>query len=120
LIVHDVTELRVDRQEVVLMLHDFTFRTPDEVLAGLVGMSTTSAHAMVQKGEDDPGRNGESQTREPGMAGMAPDAPGMNMAESVMSASGAMRMDLNDVNYDAFLANDRTLSDPEIVRVERS
>src|SRR5882672_7331754 len=31
-----------------------------------------------------------------------------------------MQMDLNDVHYDAFLANDRTLADPEIVRVERS
>lgn len=27
---------------------------------------------------------------------------------------------LHDVDYDAFLANDRTLSDPEVVRVERS
>jgi FtsP/CotA-like multicopper oxidase with cupredoxin domain len=36
-----------------------------------------------------------------------------------MSASGAMHMDLNDVHYDAFLANDRTLADPEIMRVER-
>src|SRR6201996_870458 len=30
-----------------------------------------------------------------------------------------MHMDLNDVHYDAFLANDRTLADPEIVRAER-
>jgi FtsP/CotA-like multicopper oxidase with cupredoxin domain len=36
-----------------------------------------------------------------------------------MPGMGAMRMDLNDVDYDAFLANDRTLADPEIVRVER-
>src|SRR5439155_9062262 len=120
LIVHDVTELREDRQEVVLMRPDFTFRTPDEVLAGLVGTTTASARAMVQKAEDDPARDAESQTREPSMADMAPDAPGMNMAESAMSAPDAMRMDLNDVNYDAFLANDRTLSDPEIVPVERS
>jgi FtsP/CotA-like multicopper oxidase with cupredoxin domain len=28
-------------------------------------------------------------------------------------------MDLNDVSYDAFLANDRTLDDPEVVRVEK-
>lgn len=28
-------------------------------------------------------------------------------------------MDLNDVEYDAYLANDRTLDDPEVVRVER-
>src|SRR2546429_8473196 len=26
--------------------------------------------------------------------------------------------DLNDVKYDAFLANDRTLGDPEVVKVE--
>ena len=31
-----------------------------------------------------------------------------------------MTMDLNDVEYDAFLANDRTLDDPLVVRVERS
>jgi FtsP/CotA-like multicopper oxidase with cupredoxin domain len=36
-----------------------------------------------------------------------------------MSAPGHMQMGLNDVHYDAFLANDRTLADPEIVRVER-
>ena len=35
LIVHTAAELREDRQEVVLMLHDFTFRTPEQVLAGL-------------------------------------------------------------------------------------
>src|ERR1700747_619527 len=39
LIVHDAAELREDRQEVVLMLHDFTFRTPDEGAARLPGTS---------------------------------------------------------------------------------
>ena len=29
-------------------------------------------------------------------------------------------MDLNDVEYDAFLANDRTLEDPEVIRTERN
>jgi FtsP/CotA-like multicopper oxidase with cupredoxin domain len=32
---------------------------------------------------------------------------------------GAMMMDLNDVQYDAFLANDRTLGDPFVAEVER-
>ena len=35
LIVHSAEDMRADRQEVVLMLHDFSFRTPDELLAGL-------------------------------------------------------------------------------------
>jgi FtsP/CotA-like multicopper oxidase with cupredoxin domain len=37
-------------------------------------------------------------------------------------AAGAMKMskpDANDVNYDAYLANDRTLRDPEVVKVEK-
>lgn len=31
---------------------------------------------------------------------------------------GVDKPDLNDVKYDAFLANPRTLADPEVVRVE--
>src|SRR5919106_2761578 len=118
LIVHDVAELREDRQEVVLMLHDFTFRTPDEVLAGLTGKSVAAARAIVQKAEDMPRGKGGSRAPEPRMAGMAGDASGMSMPGMDMSAPGGMRMNLNDVHYDAFLANDRTLADPEIVRVE--
>ena len=30
-----------------------------------------------------------------------------------------MAMDINDIEYDAYLANDRTLDDPEVFRVER-
>ena len=30
-----------------------------------------------------------------------------------------MEMDLNDIDFDAYLANDRTLADPEVVRIER-
>src|SRR5262249_62000661 len=48
------------------------------------------------------------------MPGM--DMPGMDMSGMGMSGGG---MDLNDVAYDAFLVNDRTLDDPEIVRVEK-
>ena len=119
LIVRDVAELREDRQEVVLMLHDFTFRTPDEVLAGLTGTSVAAAQAIVQAAEDSPGRKGDSHAPEPRMAGMAADAPSMAMPGMTMSGPGGRQMGLNDVHYDAFLANDRTLADPEIVRVER-
>src|ERR1700737_2935811 len=124
LIVHDAAELREDRQEVVLMLHDFTFRTPDEVLAGLTGTSATTAQGMAQKMEEAPGRTVGSNAPHASMSSMAADAPdtstsGMDMPAMNMSRQGGMHMDLNDVHYDAFLANDRTLADPEIVRVER-
>lgn len=45
-----------------------------------------------------------------------PKAGGMDMSKMDMSKTAAP--DLNDVVYDAFLANDRTLDDPEIVDVE--
>jgi FtsP/CotA-like multicopper oxidase with cupredoxin domain len=35
-----------------------------------------------------------------------------------MNMGSGMAMDLNDIDYDAFLANDRTLADPEVVRTE--
>src|SRR5882757_9069802 len=55
------------------------------------------------------------------MAGMDMGAKPMGMKPMQgmnMTAMPGMAMDLNDVEYDAFLANDRTLADPEIVRVE--
>ncbi|WP_343717474.1 multicopper oxidase domain-containing protein [Inquilinus sp.] len=118
LIVADPAEAGLDEQEVVLMLHDFSFRDPAEIMAGLRG---GQGHGMV-------GMDHGSQ----GMAGM--DHSGHDMGGhdmSGMSMGGAkpmpgmqhdmpgMAMDLNDVEYDAYLANDRTLADPEVVRVER-
>ncbi|MFC6499741.1 multicopper oxidase family protein [Gemmobacter lanyuensis] len=46
------------------------------------------------------------------MEGMGHDMSGHDMAPTGM-------MDLNDFAFDAYLANDRTLDDPEVVRVEK-
>jgi FtsP/CotA-like multicopper oxidase with cupredoxin domain len=119
LIVRSVAELREDRQEIVLMLHDFTFRTPQEVLAGLTGTSVAAARAMAQKTEEARADKDGAGIPRPRNVGMAAHLPGTAMPGMTMSGPGGMHMDLNDVHYDAFLANDRTLADPQIVRVER-
>src|SRR3979411_1246906 len=96
LIVRSAEDIRADRQEVVLMLHDFSFHTPDELLAGLT-KSNGSQSTMPKSGM---GNN-------------------MNMGSASMGAmnmGSGMAMDLNDIDYDAFLANDRTLADPEVIR----
>ena len=94
LIVRDPKDAARDEQEVVILLHDFTFTQPDEILSSLSkGMSHT--HGAMAGGAADP-------QADHGM-------PQMQMAG----------LDLNDVSYDAFLANDRTLDDPEIVRVDK-
>lgn len=74
LIIRDAAAAALDAQEVVVMLDDFTWRKPTQVLADL---------RKPKKG---------------------------------MSDSGP---DLNDVTYDAFLANGRTLEDPDVVAVEK-
>lgn len=95
LIIHTAEELAEDRQEVVLMLHDFSFRSPEELLAGLTPPATPDMPMDMPMS----------------------DATGMPSGTSTGSATAP---DLSDVVYDAFLANDRTLADPEVVRVERA
>jgi FtsP/CotA-like multicopper oxidase with cupredoxin domain len=134
LVVDDAATLREDRQDIVLMLHDFTFRSPEEVLAGLTGTIVADADASAQTTEGARSHDGGT-ARSPAMAGpgmpamatagmsmsKAPDTAmkGTGMAGMAMKGTGMAAMDLNDVQYDAFLANDRTFADPEIVRVDR-
>ena len=125
LIVRDPAEAGLDEQEVVLMLHDFSFTDPDEILAGLlrgemppVGSGMTGHEEMAQGG----GMTG--MMGPDGMAGMdhgsMANMPAAGMAGMAMGGKtpGGAAMDLNDIMFDAFLANDRTLDNPEVVRVE--
>lgn len=92
LIVHTAADRARDEQEVVILLHDFSFTPATELLAKLQGKPAGSS-----------------------MAGM--DMSGMDM--SGMDMSGMAGADMNDIVYDDYLANDRTLADPQIVRVEK-
>lgn len=107
LIVRTAEDRRADAQEVTVLLHDFTFKDPAEVLAGLTGggMNHGGGHGIGHGGHGSGHGGAMPMMDHSNMKGMG----GMTMAA----------MDLNDVEYDAYLANDRTLDDPEVVRVER-
>jgi FtsP/CotA-like multicopper oxidase with cupredoxin domain len=92
LIIHDERD-RLDQQEVVVMLADFSFTPAEQIFENLKKSGSMAGMAKP--------------------AGAMASTSGMKMA--AMSAGGP---DLNDVKYDAFLANFRTLADPEIVKVE--
>ncbi len=96
LIVRTPDEAAEDRQEVVVMLHDFSFAPPEELLAALGGGHGHGG--MNHGGMDHAGHGGHG---------------GMDVGHGGMAA-----MDLNDIEHDAWLANDRTLDDPEVVTVE--
>ncbi|MEX6509165.1 multicopper oxidase family protein [Jiella sp. M17.18] len=55
----------------------------------------------------------------PGMQ-MQHASPGKGASSAMSMMQGAGTMDLNDVEYDAFLANERTFRDPLVVRTESS
>lgn len=92
-----------DEQDVVMMLHDFSFRSPDEILTALRTGSAMGGHDMSMSGMD----HGSM----PGMSGA--------MMDAMTTSGGGMTMDINDIEHDAYLTNDRTLEDPEQVAVER-
>jgi FtsP/CotA-like multicopper oxidase with cupredoxin domain len=107
MIVRGAADYREDRQQVVVMLHDFSFRAPDEILADLTHTTPAEAERMATQEENVATATTPATTVG---SGAAAGPPAMNMS------AGAKR-DLNDVDYDAFLANDRTISDPEVVRL---
>ena len=102
LIIRDQRD-RPGQQEVVLMLNDFSFTPPEEIFANL------------KKGGSMPGMVSAAM---PDMASGATPMPASMKGMGGMAPAEAEGPDLNDVKYDAFLANDRTLADPEVVKVE--
>ncbi|MEQ9815481.1 MAG: multicopper oxidase family protein [Azospirillaceae bacterium] len=103
LIIRSPDDLEDGRQEVVLFLHDFSFRAPEAVLAEITG-----GHAGGH-GAGHGAATGTNPETSPGMSGMNHGVGGMS----------GMAMDLNDHDWDAYLANDRTLADPDVIGVER-
>lgn len=99
LIVRSAEDVKADMQEVVILLHDFSFTPAEELLAKLGGGMQHGAmnHSGMNMGDMDMG---------------AMDMGGMDMGHM-----GGM--DLNDIEYDAYLANDRTLDDPEVTSVDK-
>jgi FtsP/CotA-like multicopper oxidase with cupredoxin domain len=112
LIVRDPAEAGEDLQEVVVLFHDFTFRDPDEVLAGLRGGGHGGTAAMTAPGMEHGGGHGAMVQGTMGHGTMGHGT----MDHGTMTTS---MVHLHDVDYDAFLTNDRTLDDPEVFRVDR-
>ncbi len=134
LIVRTAADRAADEQEVVLMLHDFAFRSPEEILADLRKPSADGAsngHAMGGSGMAGAGMGGMAGMMNHAMpmdhgampgGGAMGGMMGQGMGGGAMAGHGSMggmAMDLNDIDYDAYLANDRTLGDPQVTRVEK-
>ncbi|MFU0507836.1 multicopper oxidase family protein [Pseudaminobacter sp. NGMCC 1.201702] len=109
LIVRGADDVKADRQEVVMFLHDFSFKAPEEIMQELTGGHGGGHDMHAMGGASAPAASMDHSS-------MRRDVSSMHMDMSPMQG---MTMDLNDYNWDAYLTNDRTLSDPDVVRVER-
>jgi FtsP/CotA-like multicopper oxidase with cupredoxin domain len=101
LIVQGPEAKSADEQDVAMLLHDFSFRQPDEILASLRGSSASMGGVGMSN-----------------MSGMSMGQAGSGVSGMAMGSMGGMGVDVNDFDYDAYLVNDRTLEDPEMIRVE--
>jgi FtsP/CotA-like multicopper oxidase with cupredoxin domain len=115
LIVHSAADAGRDEQEVVVLLHDFSFTPAEQLLARL------------KKGAGNPGMKmgGMDMSAMAEMMGGMSHPDTMKHMAQMRSMMGRMKpgdmmggMDINDIDYDAYLANDRTLDDPEVIRIE--
>jgi FtsP/CotA-like multicopper oxidase with cupredoxin domain len=101
LIVREQSAIKSGLQEVVILLEDFSWTKPSMIFEELRKPKPMAATGATTGGMTD----------------MSRGSGGMNMPG--MTAPASSGMDLNDVTYDAFLANDRTLADPQVFDVER-
>ena len=96
LIVREQSAIRSGLQEVVVLLEDFSWTKPSLIFEEL---RKPKPMAAMMGGSMSGGMSGMSRG-----------------GANTPSGGG---MDLNDVTYDAFLANDRTLADPQVFDVEK-
>lgn len=116
-----VEDPAADEQNVIVLLHDFSFTAPEEQLSKLTGMAPVD-HAQMHHGGQIPANSGMPMMDETAMHQMhtmsqSGGMPGMSHDHSHMMMGGAMSH-ANDLDYDAYLANDRTLADPQVTQVE--
>ena len=109
---------KADRQ-VVVMLSDFSFTPPEEILKGLKNGMQTSSMKKNRPGKEKETGNSGKMSRSKGDSAPAEviaqkwDDQKQTLVRTVLRAPEAEI----DVRYDALLANRRTLDDPEIISV---
>ncbi|HXV29861.1 MAG TPA: multicopper oxidase domain-containing protein [Sinorhizobium sp.] len=114
LIIRTAEDRKRDEQDVVILLHDFSFAPAEELLARL---KAGSGHGIAMGGKAMDGRAMDHGAMMQGAMDHGA-AGGMHGGHGQETMPGMAAMDLNDIEYDAYLANDRTLDDPEVVQVE--
>src|SRR5262245_2509174 len=107
-------------QQIVVMLSDFSFTSPEQILKDLKGEKQKPSMKENQRSKKKgPGSSGKmlgsmSKSSPADVIAQKWDAKNQKFVRTVLKAPDAEI----DVKYDALLANRRTLDDPEIISVD--
>jgi FtsP/CotA-like multicopper oxidase with cupredoxin domain len=104
LIVRETSAIKSGIQEAVILLEDFSWTKPSLLFEELRKPKPVASMA------------GGTMNKSGGGAMNMSGSGGMNMSGGAMDGA---KPDLNDITYDAFLANHRTLADPQVFDVEK-
>lgn len=110
LILRDPTE-KLGDQEVVMFLEDFSFKDPKLIYKNLRCQQYVNERSTDKASDSDMNMNMDKDMH------MNMNAKKMQSSSSTMSMSH-QAMDLNDVRYDAFLANEHNLENPRVYRIK--
>lgn len=110
----------LQQQQVVVMFQDFSFKTPLQIMSKLDPVAGATSHSMDMAPVITKPSASKMAMEHGSMSGMsAHDMAGMQMDDE--SESGNMHsmadMDLNDVDYDAYLTNYHSPDRPQITQV---
>jgi len=115
----------LEYQDITVMLADFSFTSPQEIFASLTKNRTMAAdhghdaNAMHGAGDAKHDHMMMGQGHQPASKDLHDDMMdgGHGMMKMDENTHDQATMDLNDVVYDAFLANNRTLADPDVISI---
>lgn len=109
MVIRSAEQSRVADAEFAIMLSDFSFTSPQEILKGLMGKSQAMNGKTRKKNMSNGKAMSMSEQKQPLVVQQWDDASKRLVSREVQAALPDV-----DVQYDALLANRRTIDDPQV------
>ena len=113
MVIRSPTQSKVADTEFTVVLGDFSFTSPQDILKGLIGKTRAMTEKTQGKGMPDSKPMSMSTPKEPLVVQQWDPASKRLVSRKVQAAAPDI-----DVKYDALLANRRTIDDPQVSEVK--
>jgi FtsP/CotA-like multicopper oxidase with cupredoxin domain len=113
MVIRSPTQSKVADTEFTVVLSDFSFTSPQNILKGLTGKTRAMTEKMQEKGMPDSKPMSMSERKESLVVQQWDAALQRLVSRKVQAAAPDI-----DVKYDALLANRRTIDDPQVFEVK--